>query len=957
MTTRASLPVWAAYLGQLAALALASVVLGRVGLAVSPVGGFPTLVWPPAGLCLAALVIGGYRLWPAIAAGALATNLWLGAPPLVAGAIATGDVLAAVLGAMALRRVLGSRRPFERCVEVLTLAVPAGLGSTAVSATVGTTSLALGGVIARASFAETWGVWWLGGLVSVIVVAPFLLTWWAWSPREAAPSRSLAEVVALGALLVGDAAFIFAQRPDALARMHVVTAAVLLPPVVWAAVRFRARGAATSTFVGGRRRRLGHLHRARLVRGRGRRRRLAEPARRPHRAGAGDADPGRRRGGAGAGADRAEERGGGVHPAGSPRGGVRRRDRGHGARRHDHELERGAERLYGYPHGEAIGRPISMLVPPEERGQLAWLHEKLEEGEEVVNHDTVRRCKGGGRIEVGVTLSPIRDAAGTVIGGSTIARDITECAERWRLASEAAHIGMWCWTMKDDRFAWTPVCRQLHGISSVEEGSYRRFVAAIHPDDRGRIERAVRRCIEEHTEYRVTYRAQQPDGSLRWISALGRALYDGRGRAWRMLGVAIDITAQKQAEEERAALLARERAARAEAESAARAKDEFLAILSHELRTPLQSMLGWALLLKGRPDDLPTMQKGLATIQRNVRTQAQLIEDLIDVSRIVMGKLRLEPKLVDLGKIVGAAIDSATVLADQRSIHIEATIELLAGEVLGDAQRLQQVVSNLLANAVKFTPERERVAVRLGGEGTTATLAVEDSGCGISPGFLPFVFDRFRQAEEGAATATTRRRGGLGLGLAIVRHLVEAHGGCVKAESPGEGRGATFTVTLPLVSVERRALAEERGPAGEGGARAAAVLGGVRVLVVDDDPDACDLLETVLQREGAAVHTVRSARAALAALASWSPDVLLSDIGMPEEDGYALIRELRARERSAHRHVPALALTAFASPADRELALSLGFEAHLAKPASPRDLAGTVANLVGRGSASSWGRR
>jgi signal transduction histidine kinase len=271
--------------------------------------------------------------------------------------------------------------------------------------------------------------------------------------------------------------------------------------------------------------------------------------------------------------------------------------------------------------------------------------------------------------------------------------------------------------------------------------------------------------------------------------------------------VSLLLGSVREAERERAAMLEREQAALAEAQAAARAKDEFLAVLSHELRTPLQSMLGWTVILRTRPHDEPTVRKGLATIERNVRVQAQLIEDLLDVSRIVAGKLRLELRRVDLAGVVEAALDAGRAAADARSIQLDATIEPVTGAVLGDPDRLQQVVSNLLSNAIKFTCGGGRVAVRLAREGATATLTVEDTGAGISAELLPHVFDRFRQAEG----SSTRRHGGLGLGLAIVRHLVEAHGGAVKAESAGEGRGARFTVTLPLVSAPARAVADEQG--------------------------------------------------------------------------------------------------------------------------------------------------
>ena len=1055
MKRRHSLSSVVGYLGQLIALALSYFAAGRLGLAIAPVSTLATLVWPPSGLSLAALVIGGYRLWPGIAAGALATSLSLGAPPLVACGVAAASTLEAALAAFALQRLAGFKGSFERAVEVLALTV-AALVSTTVGATAGTVSLALGGLTSAAGFAKTWLTWWVGGVMSDLLVAPLFFAW-ARAPRGSARPRRLAEIAGLSILLTACSTFHFALRPEALSRVHVVAGGVLFLPLIWAALRFGARGTATAIFVaavvavGGTATGHGPFFRAGVFNsllnlhvtlasgGLGvlvlcaavtERERALEAVRagdallravidgttdaifikdrigRYVLANAATARVLRESVGAIVGRDDAalfpldevrrlrkvdEE----VMRTGEPCtketaltiGGETRvfqtvkvphRDASGGvlgvigiardvteqksaelararlaaivessadaidAQRLDGTItswNEAAARLYGYPCEEAIGQPISMLVPADERAQLAWLFEQVRLGEQVVNHETVRRCKDARRIEVAVTLSPIRDAGGAIVGVSTIARDATESAERWRLASEAARLGMWCWSMKGNRFAWTRMCRESHGIGLDEEASCERFLASLHPDDRERVTRAVHRSVEDHDDYRVTYRVVWPDQTLHWISVLGRAFYDEGREPARMLGVALDITAQKQAEEER--------------ESAARAKDEFLAIVSHELRTPLQSMLGWALMLKARPDDLPTVRKGIDTIERNVKTQARLIEDLLDVSRIVAGKLRLERQRVDLAEVIRGAIDEAMVAADAKSIRIDSELEPIAGEVVGDAQRLQQIFSNLLSNAVKFTPPSGRIRVRLGRTGTRATIAVEDSGCGISPDFLPHVFDRFRQAEEGS---TTRRRGGLGLGLAIVHHLVEAHGGTVNVESPGEGRGTTFTVTLPLVSLERRALREERADISRAGSRQVTVLDGVRVLVVDDDPDARELLETVLRREGADVRTVGSARAALEALGSFHADVLLSDIGMPEEDGYALIRELRARERAAEGgHVPAVALTAFASPADRAQALSLGFEAHLAKPASPRDVARTVANMVGRTDAGRCG--
>jgi PAS domain S-box-containing protein len=1045
--------------------------LGKLGLAMAPVSGFATLVWPPAGISLAALVIGGYRLWPGIAVGALATNLWTGAPPLAACGIAASSTLEAVAGAFALRSIPGFRGSLDRFTEVIRLAVLAGVVSTNIGATVGVASLALSGVVSPANFARTWIAWWTGDLIGVLIVAPVLLTW-ARGPRVAVRPAALAEAAALGAFLVAYAAFLFVQRPEAVAETPILQPYVLFFPLLWAAFRYGTRGAATSmlvvavagvwgTYTGHgafvRADRIESLHALQVFLASASLASLAlgsvvserERAQKDLRQnesllrtiidGTTDAIYLKDQLGRYVMVNAASARNLGVSaeaaigkddaallPAaeanvlrkmdqevmrtGQPRTTeesmttagtthvyhtTKAPYRDHAGtvlgvigisrditERKSEEMARNrlaaivdssaeavisktldgtitswnaaAQRMYGYSPEEAIGQPISMLVPPERRDELAGFFDRILRGERIENHETVRCRKDGTRIDAALTMSMIHDSTGAGIGISTMVRDITErkrvekalreSEERLRLAVEAANVGVWAWEPNNDLLVWTPLCRSMHGISQDEEVRYARLMARLHPDDRERSERAIRRSLEEHADYQIEHRVVWPDGSIHWISVLGRAFYDQAGEPERMLGVSIDITAQKRAEQEHAELLERERAARAEAQAATRAKDEFLAVLSHELRTPLQSMVGWTRLLKERHIDERMVQKGLDTIERNVNTQAQLIEDLLDVSRIVLGKLRLERKRVDLAKIVASALESAKVAADAKSIRVDATIDPVAGDVLGDPDRLQQVISNLLSNAVKFTPTRGRIGVRLEREGTTARIIVEDTGRGISPEFLPHVFDRFRQAES----TTMRSQGGLGLGLAIVRHLVELHGGTVKAESLGENRGATFTVTLRLISGERRAVAAERRRTPRDGSSAPVVLDGVRVLVVDDDRDTCELLETVLRGWGAYVRSVPSARAALDELASFSPHLLMSDIGMPEVDGYALIRNVRTRESAEGGHVPALALTAFASQADREQALASGFDAHIAKPASPGDLVTTVAGLVGR---------
>ncbi|HEV2800914.1 MAG TPA: response regulator [Pyrinomonadaceae bacterium] len=419
-----------------------------------------------------------------------------------------------------------------------------------------------------------------------------------------------------------------------------------------------------------------------------------------------------------------------------------------------------------------------------------------------------------------------------------------------------------------------------------------------------------------------------------------------------------EVTERKLVEEARARLLVREQAARAEAERANRTKDEFLATLSHELRTPLTAILGWTHLIRGGNLDESMMTRALETIERNARAQSQLIDDLLDVSRIITGKLSLDFRPVELASIIEATIDTVRPMAEAKSIRVRPQLHTTHCVVSGDPARLQQVVWNLFSNAVKFTPEGGRVEVNLSCDERHVQLDVSDTGQGISPDFLPYIFDRFRQADG----TTTRKHGGLGLGLAIVRHLVELHGGTIRAHSDGDGRGATFTLSLPLASalnendleVERKAeITEDTAAASINGNASpslaqADVLGGLRILVVDDEADTRELVQEVLVRQGAQVCVCESAAEALRALAAWKPDLLVSDIGMPVEDGYELIKQVRRFDAEHQGQIPAVALTAYAGPDDHRRALAAGFQTHLAKPIEPKALVETVARVIGR---------
>ncbi|MCA1566772.1 MAG: response regulator [Acidobacteria bacterium] len=404
------------------------------------------------------------------------------------------------------------------------------------------------------------------------------------------------------------------------------------------------------------------------------------------------------------------------------------------------------------------------------------------------------------------------------------------------------------------------------------------------------------------------------------------------------------INELKRSKEEREKILLREQAARSEAEAANGIKDQFLATLSHELRTPLTAIIGWAGLLRSNDFDADLRAQALETVERNARTQAQLIDDLLDVSRIVSGKLLLDVKEVELDKIVASAINVVQPAADAKAIRITYDREPGRNFITGDAARLQQIAWNLLSNAVKFTPAGGSVGICLERVGGHIKLAVSDTGKGIAADFLPHVFDRFRQADS----TTTRNYGGLGLGLAIVRHLVELHGGTVNAESPGEGRGATFSATFPLLAVSTEAHSVEATGVDGRAVNGRSELEGLRVLVVDDEPDTRQVISAVITKSGAEVKTCASAPEALEMLKLWKPDILMSDIGMPDEDGYSLIQKVRSLSAESGGLIPAAALTAYARDEDRERALAAGFQMHVAKPIGARELIDTVAGLAGR---------
>lgn len=503
---------------------------------------------------------------------------------------------------------------------------------------------------------------------------------------------------------------------------------------------------------------------------------------------------------------------------------------------------------------------------------------------------------------------------------------------------------------------WNPAALEMHGLAYPQDGrkslaeleqmfELREFDGSLLPPAKWPIARTLAGEVFTGLEYVV----RRIDRTFeRAISYSGTPVRDAAGTVLLAVLTLHDVTERKRNETEREQLLAREQAARGEAERAGRMKDEFLATLSHELRTPLNAILGWAQILKVNPSDVADVSEGISIIERNARAQNQIIEDLLDMSRIISGKIRLDVQRVDLGSVVQTAVETLRLAADAKGVRLCAVLDPLAGPVSGDPNRLQQAFWNLLTNAMKFTPKGGNVQVVLERVNSHLEVSVIDTGEGIDPAFLPFVFDRFRQADA----TTTRRHGGLGLGLAIVKQLIELHGGSVRVKSGGLGTGSTFTVSVPLTVLHpesEAAVAERRHPQ----AGAAPVFGdaclqieGVKVLVVDDEADARKLVKRLLEDCKAIVTTAASANEALEQLTIERPDVLVSDIGMPGTDGYALIRRVRELSAEQGGDIPAIALTAYARPEDRMKAVVAGFQHHVVKPVEPVELITLIATLT-----------
>ena len=604
-----------------------------------------------------------------------------------------------------------------------------------------------------------------------------------------------------------------------------------------------------------------------------------------------------------------------------------------------------AERTFGWTAAEAVGQHITLIIPDERRAEEDDVLAHIRRGERVDHFETVRRTKDGHLLEVSITVSPIRDAAGRIIGASKIARDITDrrrtdfAVRRLAAIVESSDDVIVSKTLDGVITSWNPAAERTFGWTAAE--AVGQHITLIIPEERHAEENDVLARIRrgERVDHFETVRRAK-DGRLIDVSITVSPLRDAAGHIVGASKIARDITDRRRLEAQRALMLEREQEARQQAEALNTAKDELLATVSHELRTPLNSIFGWARMLQSGELDEATRARAINTILRNASAQARLIEDLLDLSRIAAGRMRLELERVDLNATIEAALDTVRPAAQAKDITLEVALEPAAGSVTAAPDRLQQVIWNLLINAVKFTPAGGRVDVSSRRRADAAVIVVKDSGQGIAAEVLPHVFEPFRQEDS----SSTRAQGGLGLGLTLVRRLVELHGGTVDAESPGKGQGSTFTVTLP-VPAGRPTLETASGHPSGAPERP---LAGARILVVDDDPDFLGLATMVLRRAGAEVRTVSSAAHAHDLVDAWLPNVLLTDLAMPGEDGFMLATAMRTIFTRRQAAVSIIAVTAYGTPESRARAILAGFDLYLTKPVDPTELAGAVAEVIRR---------
>ena len=507
-------------------------------------------------------------------------------------------------------------------------------------------------------------------------------------------------------------------------------------------------------------------------------------------------------------------------------------------------------------------------------------------------------------------------------------------------AADSADIGLWFWDCVHDEMFATSKCNDLLGLPSYDRITYKKVFIAVHPEDRVKLENALTEALEKGTRFKEEFRVVAPDGHIEWICAEGKSFLDESGKPHKMTAAVRRITDQRLAEQELTRVYDLEKKARDEAEDANRAKDFFLAFVSHELRSPLNAILGWAKILLTKQVDDDTRRNALETIERSARSQTKLINDLVDSARVASGKISLEFRPTNLFEVVKVCVTAQKPAAESRRIDLEFTSSDENAVVFGDANRLQQIFNNLITNAIKFTDDGGNITVDFRTENGKAVVTIADNGRGISPESLPNIFRQFSQSDP----SNDIRKGGLGLGLSIAQILINKHGGTVEAKSAGIGHGSTFTVSIPLREVEVPIPpAAQEDPITNSRA-----LNGIEILVVEDDDDSREVLQLFLEQAGARVRSAESARTAMSLLtesAGRLPNVIISDLAMPEEDGYSLVRRIRALPAAKGGQVPALALSAFAGNENKQRAYEAGFDGYCTKPFEPEQITRVILQL------------
>ncbi|HEY7090334.1 MAG TPA: MASE1 domain-containing protein [Tepidisphaeraceae bacterium] len=785
---------------------------GTLGLKMASLNPSVSPVWPPTGLALAAMLLLGVRYWPAVFIAAVLLNMaQSGHWPSSLG-IATGNTLEAVLGAMLARRFARGTQCFDQPGDILRFVFLAVNPSTALAATIGVTSLWLGHLIPSERLAPAWLTWWLSGFVSNLVVAPMLILWLRRPTPRLEPSQRL-EAASLILALLGVGLLVFG-RANFIAGKAYPLGFLMLPPMLWAVLRFGQRGAILSVVM---------------------------------------------------------------------------------------------------VSGIAVWCTLNRMGPYAIDS----------------NNDALLLLQAF----IGVNSLTMLVLAAVARQHSSALASLNDNEQRLWMALEAGQMGTWEWEIPTGHVRWSRGLEQIHGLAPGQfAGTFQAFLDDVHPEDRARVQEQVARTLQERRDHHIEYRLLPKDGRMRWVEGRGQLVLTSSGEPIRMVGVCTDITERKIGLEERERLLERERNARAEAERANRSKDDFLAVLSHELRTPLTPVLITASMLETDKTLTPRIRTDLQTIRRNVEMEARLIDDLLDLTRIGRGKLKLELQVTDLHEIVRRAIDICCRDAEMRIV-----VELQAQRhhIHGDAGRIQQVFCNLLNNARKFTPPGGTITVRSGNpQPVTVSIDVTDTGVGIAPEKMSRLFHAFEQGD----TPRARRAGGLGLGLAISKALITAHRGMLSAASPGVGQGATFCVQLAAVEVPAEAgVGRSPTPLNS----AAAGNRPMRILLVEDDASTLEAMRRLLEAIGHDVVDATSVASAIEAAAREPIDLVISDLGLPDGLGYELMRTVADKYG-----VQGIALSGYGMAGDIRQSREAGFAEHLTKPIDMDTLEAAIARVA-----------